>query len=322
MNDTNPEHAGLAREADARRRCLPIQAEYDFEPNVLQQGEGVWQHYIDEGPRDGAPLLFVHGNPTWSFAWRRLVRAFRETHRCIAVDHVGCGLSDKPADYPYRLAQHAENLTRLVETLDLRDVTLVVHDWGGPIGLGMARRLPERIARLVVTNTAAFRSERMPVRLAFCRLPLLSDLAVRGFNAFARGATTMAVEKPLSRAVKQGYLLPYGNWADRVAVHAFVADIPMRPNHPSWDELTATESSLSLWRERPVRILWGEKDWCFSPAFRAEWQTRLPHAKTFRFPAAGHYLFEDAGEALRQRLGEFLDEHVAPASSASTDPRT
>lgn len=294
-----------ARLAAARARTAGIAEEYAFAPHFLEH-QGVFQHYVDEGPRDAPPLLFVHGNPTWSFAWRRLIRTFAPRFRCVAPDHVGCGLSDKPAGWPYRLTAHIAALERLVLALDLRDVTLVVHDWGGPIGLGLARRHPERIARLVVTNSAAFPSARMPWRIALCRLPLAGTLAVRGLNAFARGATTMAVVKPLSQTVRHGYLLPYASWAERVAVSAFVRDIPMRPSHPSWNELLAIEASFPLWRERPALIAWGERDWCFTPAFRAQWQERLPQAKTFRYPAAGHWLFEDAGDDLRDRLGEFL----------------
>jgi len=233
------------RVAEARARIAELGSEYAFQPHFLAHG-AVLQHRVDEGPRDAPPILFVHGNPTWSFAWRRLVRAFSDRFRCVAPDHVGCGLSDKPAGYPYRLLRHVSNLERLVLELDLRDITLVLHDWGGPIGLGMARRHPERIARLVVTNSAAFRAGGMPRRLSACRAPLLGSLAIRGFNAFARGATTMAVEKPLSTLVKRGYLLPYRSWADRVAIHAFVLDIPMGPAHPSWDELVAIEEAFGL----------------------------------------------------------------------------
>lgn len=301
--------ASAARERveRARARALPIAAEYGFEPRFLSH-EGVWQHYVDEGPRDLPPLLFVHGNPTWSFAWRRLVRAFSPRWRCVAPDHVGCGLSDKPALYPYRLAQHVLNLERLVLALDLRRITLVLHDWGGPIGMGFARRQPGRVARLVITNSAAFRSTRMPARVAAGRLPVVGPLAIRGLNAFARGAASMAVARPLSREVRRGYLLPYRSWSERVALQAFVADIPMRPEHPSWDELVATEESLARWRDVPARIVWGERDWCFTPAFRARWQEALPQAKAYRLAGAGHYLFEDAAEELRDKIADFLEQ--------------
>ena len=136
--------------------------------------DGVKYHYLDEGT--GPTLLLVHGNPTWSFHWRNLILAMRPQCRLIAPDHIGCGLSDKPLDYPYRLSQHIDNLVRLVEHLEMHDVTLVGHDWGGAIGLGAVQRLKDRFSRLVLLNTAAFRSRRIPWRIRVCRTPLLGPL--------------------------------------------------------------------------------------------------------------------------------------------------
>ena len=299
------------RRAEQDPRLAPIAALYPFASHFLEhppEGAGgpVRQHYVDEGPRDGEPLLFLHGNPTWSFAWRQAIVALRDEYRCIAPDHVGCGLSDKPTDYAYRLTQHIENVERLVESLGLERITLVVHDWGGPIGLGFARRHPDLIARLVVMNTSAFPSNRMPLRIAACRIPMFGKLAVRGLNAFARAATWMAVEKPLPPAVKRGYLLPYDSWDNRVATLGFVEDIPMEPAHPSYAELGATAAGLNDFRDTPTAILWGDRDWCFDPTYRAQWQRRFPgaHVKIFHF--AGHYLFEDEGPAVVAELKDFL----------------
>jgi len=317
-----------ARAAAARARLAPIAAEYPFTPRFHVHPDGVAQHYVDEGPRGARAVLFVHGNPTWSFAWRRSVRELAPRARCVAVDHVGCGLSDKPGAYAYRLARHVENLERLVSALGLERLVLVLHDWGGPIGLGFARRHPELVERLVLLNTAAFpltgTPERgpgahdasapgetsgsagapipLPLRLSACRVPVLGTLAVRGLNAFARAATWMAVEKPLAPVVKRGYLLPYDSWQNRVATHAFVADIPLAPGDPSWAELMAIEAALSGFADRPVRILWGERDWVFTPRFRAEWQRRFPQAETTRFEHAGHYLFEDEAAAVADAI--------------------
>jgi pimeloyl-ACP methyl ester carboxylesterase len=302
------------RVREAQARLAPIAAEYPFTPRFFvhdhhDENGGTAQHYVDEGPRDGAPLLFVHGNPTWSFAWRRAIRALSSEYRCVAPDHVGCGLSQKPQRYAYTLRNHAETLERLVLDLDLRNITLVVHDWGGSIGMGFARRHPERIARLVVLNTAAFRSTRMPLRIAACRVPVFGRLAVRGLNAFARAATFMAVERPLPPVVKRGYLLPYDSWEARIATIAFVEDIPMRVGHASWDELGEIEDSLAGFANRPALILWGERDWCFTPEFREEWERRLPGAEVHRFESAGHYVFEDAGDEIVHELTDFLARH-------------
>lgn len=268
--------------------------------------EGRRQHYLDEGPRRDATLLLVHGNPTWSFYWREVVRTFRETHRVVAPDHLGCGLSDKPQDWSYRLSDHVANLERLVLELDLRGITLAVHDWGGAIGMGVAIRHPERFARLVVLNTAAFPSPRIPFRIAICRWPVLGPLAVRGLNAFALAATATATERGLDPAVRDGLLFPYDSWASRVAILRFVQDIPMRPSHPSWSALLEIERGLERLRDRPMLVVWGERDWCFTPAFREEWQRRFPAAEAHALEEAGHYVLEDAGEQVIAYMRTFL----------------
>ncbi|MCE9593579.1 MAG: alpha/beta fold hydrolase [Planctomycetes bacterium] len=284
--------------------------EYPFEPRTLDVG-GANLSYVDEGPRDARPVLFVHGNPSWSYLWRKPIRELATTRRCIAPDHVGMGLSDKPEHYEYRLARHIENLTRLVRELDLERITLVVHDWGGPIGLGALAAERARFERLVLTNTACFTGLAAPWRIRLCRTPLFGALAVRGFNAFAGAATTMAVEKPLSDVVKRGFLAPYHDWKSRVAVLRFVEDIPMSANDPSWSTLVELERELPRLAALPTAILWGERDFCFTPTFREEWERRLPHAVVKRFEFAGHYLFEDAASEATAALKRFL-EGVTP----------
>lgn len=301
------------REAAARARLAPLRAEFPFAPRFFEHppgtvAAGALQHFVDEGPRTPGAVVFVHGNPTWSFAFRRSIAALRAERRCVAVDHLGCGLSDKPAHLPYRLETHVEALERLLLALGLARVALVLHDWGGPIGLGFARRHPEKIERLVLCNTAAFPLDgKLPLRLAACRWPVFGKLAVRGLNAFARGATWMAVAKPLAPLAKRGYLLPYDSWENRVATHEFVQDIPLGPRHPSWNELLAIEHALAGFRGLPVHLLWGMRDWVFTPRHLAEWQRRFPRAALERFEEAGHYLFEDEPggfvAGLRRALG-------------------
>lgn len=253
-------------------------------------------HYLDEGPPDAPVVLALHGNPTWSFYWRALLLALREHHRVVVPDHLGCGLSDKPQGWPYRLEGHVANVRALVEHLDLRGITLVVHDWGGAIGFGAATADPGRYARFLVTNTAAFPSPRIPLRIAACRIPGLGALAVRGLNGFARAATRMATERGLAPEVAAGLVAPYDSWAARVATLRFVEDIPMRPSHPSWGALTRIAEALPTLSDRPMALVWGERDWCFTPAFREEWERRFPGATVDRVEDAGHYLMEDAPE--------------------------
>ena len=280
-------------------------SEYPFNSHFLPL-DGQRLHYVDEGT--GTPLLFVHGNPTWSFAWRRFVSAFSGEHRTIAVDHIGCGFSDKPQNYPYTLQQHIDNLVRLIVDLDLRDITLLAHDWGGAIGMGAAARLPDRFSRFVLFNTAAFRSQRMPWRIAVCRIPFLGALGVRGLNLFARAAIQMAVSQHdrMTPAVRAGFLAPYDNWGNRVAIHRFVQDIPLNARHPSYQTLVEVETGLRQFVDRPMLLVWGEQDWCFTTAFRDEFRERFPQAEVLSFPDAGHYVFEDAHERILPRLREFL----------------
>lgn len=310
LKETQNQASVLGRKRDALQRLEPIRAEYPFEPHFFHGGKHT-QHYVDEGPRDGACLFFVHGNPTWSFAWRRLIKRFSLEYRCVAPDHIGCGLSDKPQDHAYRLEQHIEQLLALVDALGLERITLVLHDWGGAIGMGLARRRPELVQRLVLMNTAAFRSELLPRRIAMCRIPMLGKFLVRGLNGFARAATLMAVQKPLSAQAKRGYLLPYGSWHDRIATHSFVEDIPTNPSHPSYAELLAIEESLASFAKLPICLFWGERDWCFTPDYRKRFQAHWPGAEVQRYASSGHYLFEDEKNTLGKHLAGFLARHPA-----------
>jgi len=192
--------------------------------------------------------------------------------------------------------------------LDLRKITLLAHDWGGAIGMGVAGRLPERFSRFVLFNTAAFRSRRIPWRIAVCRWPLVGRWGVRGLNLFARAALQMAVYRHdrMTAAVRAGYLAPYGNWDDRVAILRFVEDIPMSPSHPSWDTLISIEERLALFRESPMLLVWGMRDWCFTPKFLDEFLARFPDAETLRLADAAHYVFDDACEEIIPRIRSFL----------------
>ncbi|MDD3119307.1 MAG: alpha/beta fold hydrolase, partial [Victivallales bacterium] len=157
---------------------------YPFKSNYYVV-KGYKYHYLDEG--QGAPMVMVHGNPTWSFFYRRLIKEFSRTHRVIVPDHLGCGLSDKPQNFEYRLETHIENLESLIVALKIDAITLVVHDWGGAIGMGFAVRHPHRIKSLIILNSGAFSMDVMPWPIWLCRLPWLGEVMVRKFNLFARG---------------------------------------------------------------------------------------------------------------------------------------
>jgi haloalkane dehalogenase len=288
-------------------------AQYPFKSHWLDL-DGVSCHYVDEG--SGEPLLLVHGNPTWSFYWRAVIRHFALHRRVVAIDHVGCGLSDKPRHYPYRLAQHVSNLRRLVEHLDLGQITLVGHDWGGAIGLGAAVAMPERFARFVMLNTAAFRSSRMPWRIRVCRTPILGRLAVQGLGGFSQAAVRMAVadRRRLSAAARAGLLAPYDSWANRQAVYRFVADIPMSPAHPSYRTLEQIELQIPKLADRPWTLIWGMRDWCFTPEFLERFRALVPGAEVHRLEDVGHWVVEEAPERVCAIVEEFLRTHsLSPA---------
>ena len=263
--------------------------------------------YLDEGPRSDEAVLMVHGNPTWSLFYRGLVRDLSHSVRCIAPDHVGMGLSEKPRAYAYTLASRIADLEALVAGLGLRRVHLVVHDWGGAIGLGFAGRHPEKVGRIVLLNTAAFPSARIPARIALCRVPFLGAFLVRGLNGFAEAATWMAMAaRRLTWEERKAYLFPYGSWADRVGVHRFVRDIPMEEGHPSMGVLREVERGLARLAGKEKLILWGGRDFCFDDSFLSRWREIYPDARVERLENAGHYVLEDAGGEARSKITDFL----------------
>lgn len=300
--------------AMARELRSALGEEFPFEPHWQDVGPGRL-HYADEGPRAGEVLLCLHGNPSWAFLYRHLLRGLSGARRVIALDHLGCGLSDKPQDWSYRLADHAANLERFVDALGLERITLVVHDWGGAIGLCFATRRPERVARLVLFNTAAFRGP-MPLRIALARTPIVGELLIRRANAFARAALRMAIAKQerVGAGVRRGFLAPYSDAASRIAHWRFVRDIPTTARHPSFATLAETEAGLERLAEKPALICWGERDFCFTPRYREEWQRRLPRAEVHAIEDAGHYLLEDAHERILPWVSSFLDRHPLPSA--------
>ena len=279
---------------------------YPFVPKKLQR-----MSYLDEGA--GEPVLMLHGNPTWSFYFRNLVLALRGTHRCIVPDHIGCGLSDKPtaAEYDFSLKSRIDDVEALIDSLDLKSkITLVVQDWGGMIGMGYAARHPERIKRIVATNTGCTRlpaSKGFPHSLWLGRNTALGGWLILKRNAFCRAAASWCVtRRPLPPEVRAMYLKPYDTPAHRLAVLKFVQTIPLKPTDAGYDILVAVEKSLPKFAAVPTLLLWGMKDFVFDKHFLAEWQRHFPHAETKTWPDCGHYLLEDAGDEVIPEIVDFL----------------
>lgn len=264
-------------------------------------------HYIDQG--NGPVVVMLHGNPTWSFYYRNLIKQLSQVgFRCLVPDHIGCGLSDKPADYTYTLKQRIEDVEGLIDHLGIRSFSLVVHDWGGAIGCGVAGRRPDALRKLVLLNTGAFRSKRIPLRIAAIKVPGLGECIIRGINGFAGPATNMAVKIPLKPAVRRGMLWPYRSWADRVAVWNFVKDIPLRESHRSYQTLAEVEKGLAKLAGKPVQLVWGAQDFCFNMHFYRRFQELFPNAESVVYPNFGHYILEDAGQDAWQKISNFLSK--------------
>ena len=290
-------------------RKLALYSQYPFSSryHIL---DGHRLHYVDEGR--GPVIVMVHGNPTWSYYYRNVISLLAEGYRVIAVDNMGCGLSDKPQRYQYRLQTHIDNLTSLLNHLQIAKCSLMVHDWGGAIGFGYAVSLPERIEKIVVLNTAAFRSSRIPLRIRICRWPVLGALLVRGCNGFAYPASIMAVSKPLKKEIADAYLAPYDSWKNRVAIHKFVRDIPLSMTHPSYETLVRVEQGLVklAGKSHPMLILWGGCDFCFNRYFYEQWCGRFPDAEKYYFEQGGHYILEDCFTEIAPILLNFFQRET------------
>lgn len=264
-------------------------------------------HYVDEG--EGEPMLMLHGNPTWSFYYRHLIEEFKTSNRVVVPDHIGSGASQRPKKWDYRLEGHIENIEALVEHLGLKDITLVVHDWGGAIGFGFAVRHPELIKRIVILNTAAFFSSDVPKRIKMLKAPVIGDFMIRRLNLFAWPATFMASAKPLHPDVKKGYLWPNKTYDQRIGVSKFVQDIPTTEAHPSFKTLKGIEARLHV-LDCPKLLVWGGKDFCFHDDFFERWLKIYPHARYRYINEAGHYVLEDAKEEVIAEISSFMETTV------------
>ena len=286
---------------------------FPFKRNYLDLN-GQQYHYLNEG--SGEPVVMVHGNPSWSFYYRNLVTTLSQQFQCIVPDHIGCGLSDKPADkdYDYTLEQRINDLETLLEHLGIKqNITLVVHDWGGMIGMGYAARHPERIKRLVILNTAAFNlptPKKFPIPLWICRNTYLGTVLVRGFNAFSSIASYVGVKRTaMPKEIRQAYVSPFNSWKNRISTLRFVQDIPLLPHHKNYQLIEGIDQNLQRFQEIPTIICWGLQDFVFDTHFLDVWKQKMPHAQIHEFPDCGHYILEDASNEVINHIQDFMDKH-------------
>src|SRR5919202_1598338 len=288
---------------------------WPYEPRYFDTPDGRL-HYVDEGPRDGKPVVMLHGNPTWGYLYRNFIPpVVAAGHRAIVPDHLGFGHSDKP-DRPelYRIARHAERMEALLESLDLRDATVVPQDWGGPIGLWWATRHPDRVGRLFILNTYAHRPPgkvSLPLPLRLFRTPGVGEVMVKGLDLFKRvflfRAGVVHGDR-LTPDVKRAYRAPHPSWSSRTPILVFPREIPAGPEGPVADLSAEIEAGLEQhFRSKSVKIVWAMKDVAFTPQMLdGLWLRTFPDAEVMRIEDAGHYLQEDAHEEIVPVLLELL----------------
>jgi cis-3-alkyl-4-acyloxetan-2-one decarboxylase len=285
---------------------------YPFRSHYFTLSDGMRMHYIDEGPTDGEVLVFVHGYPTWSFVYRALVVYYAaQGYRCIALDHIGWGLSDKPGSHRYHtLRRHIHNALECLDALELHDVTLLMEDWGGPIGLGYALRRPDSVKRLVVMSSWVFQ-DSYPVPLhpliQLATKPGVGDVLFRTLNLALNIGMQLWTERRLSAAVLDGYKAPFQDVWGRMALSQFPRMISTSATHRSASLMRRIEQELAVFDRKPSLILWGRSDAVFPPPMAKHWKTRMPSAKgPHLIEGANHFLSEDNPEAVMLRLDDFV----------------
>jgi cis-3-alkyl-4-acyloxetan-2-one decarboxylase len=280
---------------------------FPFEAHYLSAGDAQL-HYVDEGPPDASPLLFVHGNPTWSYMWReQIARLSAEGHRCIAFDHMGFGRSDKPpALAAYSLQRHVDNALALVDQLDLRDVTLVAHDWGGPIGLGALLERADRLRALVLMNTWAWELPSfLPPFLREFRTEGLGEVLALAGNLFVESIPGGMRRRDLDPMMMEAYRAPFPDYWSRAGTLAFQREIPLTERDRSAPLMASIHDRLPA-VEIPVLLIWGMRDPVFQPVFLEQWRELFPQAETAELADASHFLVEDSPDEVTSAIAGFL----------------
>lgn len=274
---------------------------YPFAHHTLQLPQGR-MHYVDEGT--GEPIVFVHGTPTWSFVWRQQIKSLSRQYRCIAPDHLGFGLSDKPADFAYTPEAHADNLENLIEQLQLKNITLVVHDFGGPIGLRYALRHPQNVKNLIILNTWMWGLEEEKTMMKISRFMSGSIGRILylqlGFSARMLLPQGYHENKHLTKDIRQHYQKPLSTAANRRGTWQFAKALHQAT--PYFEALWAQHEQL---RNINKLLLWGEKDKLLPLHFLTKWQETFPEAKVIKLKA-GHFEQEEKGGEVADTIKEFI----------------
>jgi cis-3-alkyl-4-acyloxetan-2-one decarboxylase len=280
---------------------------FPFEPRYLNAGD-VRLHYVDEGPRAARTLLFMHGNPTWSYLWRRQIAALsRAGHRCVAFDHMGFGRSDKPPQlWAYSLQAHVDNALAVIDELALEDVLLVAHDWGGPIGLGALLERRDRLRALVLMNTWAWELPSfLPPFLREFRQEGLGEILALGGNLFVESIPGGMAKRDIDPVMMAAYRAPFPDYWSRAGMLAFQREIPLTERDRSTPLMASIHDRLPE-LDVPVMLVWGLRDRVFQPVFLEQWCELFPDARTVELEDAGHFLVEDRPEAVTEALASFV----------------
>jgi cis-3-alkyl-4-acyloxetan-2-one decarboxylase len=277
---------------------------FPFEPHYLEIGD-VRLHYVDEGPRDAPAILFVHGNPTWSYLWRRPIAALSERgRRCVAIDHMGFGRSDKPTrPARYRLQAHLDHTVALIDELDLGDVTLVAHDWGGPIGLGALLERRERFRDALLINTWAWELPSfLPPFLREFRTEGQGEILALAGNLFVESIPGGMANRDTDPVMMDAYRAPFPDYWSRVGTLAFQRDLPLTERDHSARLMGSIHDRL-MELDLPVTLLWGMRDTVFRPVFVDQWRELFPEARVIELSDAAHFVPEDRPDAVIDALG-------------------
>jgi haloalkane dehalogenase len=289
--------ADAYRTPDERFADLPG---YDFAPRYVEQ-DGLRMHYVEEG--EGSPVLLLHGEPTWAYLYRKVIPQVAPGARCIAPDYFGFGRSDKPVERDwYSYDTHSGSLACFVDELDLRDVTVVMQDWGGPLGMRLAVEHPDRIARLVVLNTGIFSGR--PPSDTWLRFRDLVRRTGPDFQPWQLIRITCTTELPDD--VVAAYDAPFPTPESKTGVLMFPEQVPTEPDHPSAETMLDVREKLRSWK-RPALVFFSDSDPIFSPRVAERLAELIPGAELQKPVAgAGHFLQEDAGEEVGQRIAAWL----------------
>jgi len=281
---------------------------FPFKPH-FRRINGFQMHYVDEGR--GEPIVCVHGEPTWGYLYRRFIPPLAKSHRVVVPDHMGFGKSDTPQDKPYTLAQHVDNFTKLLLGLDLKDITLVFQDWGGPIAFGFATAHPDRVKRLVIMNTG------VGVLPAGTKT-WISDLEAQGIAEAVLGDMASFVPRMLAATLVQGkttevmiraYTAPFPDRASCIGAIAFPRDIPVGDNHASAETMRAIEQKLNLLKAKPKTVIWGMRDPIFRKGALERWKRIYPGIECHELADAGHFLQEDTPDEIVAITAGFLEKN-------------